>query len=442
MKQRNVVIVGGGPAGRIIAHALHVSGKGLTVTVIKDEELNANRCAIPYGISPKKPPEKYIIPNTLVTDNGAELIIDRVEKVEPQKGRLSTSQAGDFAYDYLVLAAGSKPIIPPIPGIEAQNIVTVRSKDDMLTLRDFAQRYKKAVIVGGGHIGVEVAVVLKGLGLAVTLVESMPHILLAAMEEDMALEIEENLSKNGIEIRTNAKVTEFIAQDAKVCGVKLADGSEIPTDFAVLSIGVAPNTDLATAGINASKFGFITDDFLRTNIENIYAAGDCAEKKSFITKKPIRGELGTNAVFMARVVGANLLGKNKRFPGVINASVNETFDLSFGSAGFTEKAALAEGLEFITGYSEVPNKYPMMDGVAPIKTKLLFEKQTKRIIGGSILRQDHGAVHNVDFISLAIQMGLTLEQLQDFQYTTHPLLAARPSDNMYLFAVRDALKKL
>jgi NADH oxidase (H2O2-forming) len=167
-------------------------------------------------------------------------------------------------------------------------------------------------------------------------------------------------------------------------------------------------------------------------------AGDCVEKKSYITGKPIRGEFGTNAVFMAKVVAQNILGRNKTFSGVINANATSVYDWSLGSAGLTEKTALDAGLDVVSGYSEVPDKYPMMDGVTPIRTKLIFERNTGSLIGGSVMRKGFGAAQQIDFVSLAIQMGATLEDLPSYQYATHPELAAKPSDNAYQFSARNA----
>jgi NADH dehydrogenase len=181
------------------------------------------------------------------------------------------------------------------------------------------------------------------------------------------------------------------------------------------------------------------DRYLRTTADGVYAAGDCAEKKSFITQKPTRGEFGTNAVFMAKVVAQNILGGNKAFTGVINANATSVYDWSLGSAGLTEKMATDAGFSVVSGYSEVMDKYPMMDGVSSIRTKLVFERESRRLIGGSVMRKGTGTAQNVDFMSLAIQMGATREDLLSYQYATHPELAAKPSDNTYAFAARDAM---
>ena len=147
MKHRNVVIIGGGPAGRVVVHALHHSGRGMSVTLIKDEEINVNRCAVPYGISGEKPLGKYLIPNELVTDFGAELVVDRVTNIEVYASTVTLAGGKPVAYAHLVFATGSSPIVPPVPGVRARNITAVRSRDDLRNLRDLAGRHRRAVIV-------------------------------------------------------------------------------------------------------------------------------------------------------------------------------------------------------------------------------------------------------------------------------------------------------
>ena len=438
-----VVIIGGGPAGRLIVHALHNAKKDFAVTLIKDEEINVNRCAVPYGISDKKPVEKFCISNTLVTDFGAELILDTVESIDKKQQIVTTVSGQTFPYDHLVLATGSQPFIPPIPNIDLKNIVNVRSKSDMEQLRKFAKQHKKCIVVGGGYIGIEVAVVMKQLGLEVTVVEMQPHVLLMTMDDDFAETIEAHIIDKGVNVINSAKVTAFEGQDDCVSGVTLDSGEVLPADFVIVSVGVKPNIALAEkAGLETSRFGICTNEYLETSAKNIYASGDCAEKKSFVTKNPSMGEFGTNAVFMSKVVAANILGKKTTFPGIINANASSAFEYTFGSAGLIAKMAEREGLDYVVGESDVMDMYPMMDGVSAIRTKLVFDKTTHKLIGGSVLRKGHCVAANVDFISFAIQMGATIEDILKYQYATHPELAAKPSDNTYMFAAQDALKKL
>jgi NADH dehydrogenase len=443
MKKRQVVIIGGGPAGRTLVHMLHASDQEMSVTLIKDEPINANRCAVPYGIPDEKPLEKFQIPNALITDFGAALVIDRVAKIDTANNTVFTASGDEYPYDDLVLSTGSRPIIPPIPGVEGKNISAVRSIADLSLLRQLASTGKRAVVVGGGYIGIEVAVVLNQMGLDVTVVEMLPTILMATTEPEFIGEVAEELTERGLHLRTNETVVEFVHPSADQVVVKLGSGESLAAEIVVLSVGVAPNTELAAqAGIKTSRLGIWVDTHMRTDATNVYACGDCAEKTAFVTGQPTRGEFGTNAVFMAKTVAHNMLGKKKTFPGVINANVTAVFDWSLGSAGLTEQMARDAGIDVVTGYSEVLNKYPMMDQAGTIRTKLVFNRENRTLVGGSVLRKESCSAHNVDFISFALQMGATMDDLMDYQYATHPELAAKPSDNTYVFAVKDALNKL
>jgi NADH dehydrogenase len=343
----------------------------------------------------------------------------------------------------LVLATGARPVIPPISGVENQAVTAVRSIEDLAWLRQRAARSRRAVVIGGGYIGVEVAVVLHQMGLDVTTVEMMPQILMATTEPEFITKVRETLDRNGIHLLVNQKVVAFEEKSDHSVEVKLESGQVLPADLVVLAVGVAPNTELAaSAGIRTSRLGIWVDETMRTSAEDVFACGDCAEKKSFITGAPTRGEFGTNAVFMAKTAAHTILGRAKRFPGVINANATAIYGLSLGSAGLTEKMAGDAGIETVTGISTVMDKYPMMDHVGTIDTKLVFNRKDRKLVGGSFLRADNCTAQNVDFISFAIQMGATIEDLMDYQYATHPELAAKPSDNIYTFAAKDALGKL
>jgi NADH oxidase (H2O2-forming) len=209
-----------------------------------------------------------------------------------------------------VLALGARPIMPPLPGIDALNVLAVRSLDDLRLLRKYGAEGKRAVIMGGGYIGVEVAVELRRLGLEVHLVEMLPSILSKTVEPEFVPLIAESLQQNGIHVHLGKAVESFGGTATLRPGFGWASGAQIEADFFVVAVGVQPNVELAhEAGVEVSKFGICVDEHMRTSVDNVYAAGDCAEKRSLVSGQLTRGEFGTNAVFMSKVVARKPAGQ-------------------------------------------------------------------------------------------------------------------------------------
>lgn len=440
VEEYDVLIIGGGPAGRVLVHELNAGRYKGRVALIKNEPVNVNRCAVPFGIDGKSSIEKYLISNSLVSNFGAELIIDEVVEHDPKKHTVTTKSERLYGYRHLLLATGAKPYQPSILGVDSENVVSVRTITDLENLRTLVKTASKAVVIGAGFIGVETAAVLSKIGLKVTLVSKYQYAMQSTFEPDLAPQIHQDLISNGVEVVQGAKAIAFTKTGNKSTSVVLDNGIELVADFFILALGIVPNVDLAQrSGIGVSAFGIITDQFLRTTYQSVYAAGDCAEKKSFLSGKPIKGEFGTNAVFMGKAVAANILGFRKPFPGVINANCATAFGISFGSVGLWENQAREHGFEPLVGFSQVLDKYPMTDNASEMTAKLVFDRSTTRLIGGSVVRKGGCVAGNIDFLSLAIQKKVTLEELIDHQYSTHPELSAKPSDNLYLFAAKDAL---
>eukprot|EP01156_Anaeramoeba_ignava_P003429 Anaeramoba_ignava/a222433_32.p1 GENE.a222433_32~~a222433_32.p1 ORF type:complete len:483 (+),score=134.52 a222433_32:127-1449(+) len=420
----------------------------MSLLMIKAERLNVNRCAVPYGISTQKPIQKFLIANKPITDI-AEMIIDRVEEIDPKKSIVKTKKGHVFEFNQLLYATGASPFIPQIPNIKSENISPVRGLKDLRFLRTAAtylhDKPKHATVIGCGFIGIEVANSLQALGLKVTIVERHKTVLSRTTEPEFISTLENLLYEHGISIKAGADVVGFErskTEPNKISHILFSDGTSLRTDFVVLSVGVRPNIELAKkAGIATTPLGVVTNDHLQTNFPHIYSGGDCTEKKCFITGKPIKSQYGTTAVFQGKIIAYNMIGKKRAFPGVINANCTKVYDWGVGGAGLTQTAAEQFGINTVTGFSTTLDKYPQIDH-SNVYTKLVFDKQTRRLIGGNVLRKGDSVAQNADWISFAIQMGATIEDLVNYQYSAHPELNPDVEHNMFMFSAKDALAKL
>jgi NADH oxidase (H2O2-forming) len=438
MKGCDVLIIGGGPGGRTSARTIKGIDPGKKVTVLKDEEVNANRCVLPYVFDGTVPLEKASIPNSLVMGWGVELVIDKVVFIDTKNKKVKT-QKDEMVYQHLVLATGAVPIVPPIPGSDLGNVFTLRTLNDASAILEGLKKSKSIVVVGGGYIGVEMGATLQEAGFDVTLIELLGHCLQNVFHVEFCAEVEEKLESEGVRLITGSRV-EALMGKRSVRAVRVG-GVEVEADLVIFAVGVKPNIDLAKEGeIRTSPYGIQIDESMRTNVEDIYAAGDCIEKRSFITHQPVLGQLGTNAVIEGRIAGENILGKRRFYKGAVNASACLAFDLPFGFAGLTETQARDHGLKVIIGRAQGMSRYPQMPQAKKMRSELIFEESSGMLIGGQIIGGENIAGY-VDLISLSIKNRLGIDELRDLNYCTHPGLADRPSENIIATAAEDAYRK-
>jgi len=243
---------------------------------------------------------------------------------------------------------------------------------------------------------------------------------------------------------TSVKAEKFNG-DKKVESVTLSDKTNVPCDLIILGIGASPNTAMALkAGLEIGKSkGVLVDEYLRTSDEDIFAIGDCAEKKDFFTRKKTSVMLASTACAEARIAGANLFGLKllRENKGTIATYSTKIGDLTLASAGLIEKQTLKENFEIITGFAECPDKHPeKMPGVKPLQVKLIFSKQSEILLGGQVAGGE-SAGEIVNIISLALQKNTSLTEFETLQIATHPKLTAAPTMYPLITAAQDALSK-
>ena len=446
MKKTDVLVIGGSAAGIVTA----LTGKNQypekDFLVIRKEKEVVVPCGIPYIFGSLESSSQNVIPDVGLEKAGINLIIGEVIEIDPENKTCLLADGEKVGYEKLVLAIGSIPVKPNwLNGKELDNVFTVpKDKEYLDRMIRKLQDKQKIVVIGGGFIGVEISDELKKQGKEVTVVEILPHILGSVFDKELATKAEEILIDRGVKVEAGVGIQELCG-NGKVTSVKLQDGRELEADAVILSMGYKPNVDLAEkAGIKTNELGFIVvDQYLRTHTPDIFAVGDCAEKRDFITNKPIGAMLASTACAEARVTGMNLfiLETVRTFSGTISNFATALGDHSFGVAGITEDNARAEGFDIITAHFEGVDHHPgKLPGTHKQTVKLVVAKDSGLILGGSVFGS-HSAGEIVNVIGLAIQNKMTVSSLLTMQIGTHPLLTAPPTAYPLIKAAELALKK-
>jgi len=416
---RRIIIIGANAAGVDAASAARKKDRTAEITLISQEKTAGySRCGLPFVIAGHIPSfnELVVYPPAYFQMQKLNLRLETKATAINTKDKTVTIQTKDGAteilpYDALVIATGADPFIPPIKGREKQGILSLRSIEDGERI-DAAVKAgaKSAVIMGAGLIGLELGVGLMERGLKVTIVEMLPQILPQLLDADMAKLVQQHLEEKGMQILLNKTVEEFLGDD-KVTAVK-AGGEIITADMFISAFGVRASTKLASdAGIPLGETRAIkTNGRMETEVKDVYAVGDCAEAPNIITHKPVCPQLGTVAVRMGKVGGANAAGDYSLFGGVLASAVTRLFEIEAGNTGLTETAAQRNRIEVVTGAISSKTRADYYPGATPIKVKLVVEKESQRIIGAQIVGGEE-VTQRINCISFAIQKGMTVREL-------------------------------
>lgn len=404
MKNKRIIVIGGSAAGPKAASRARRLDEDVEIVMIqKSADLSMASCGYPYYVGGFFDDRDQLLcsPAGVVRDpnfflNGKNIIakvntevtsIDKKAKKVEFKNLIS-GEKGSLEYDKLVIATGAVPRKPPISGIDLDGITTLLSMPDADYLRKVRDegKIKKAVVIGGGLIGIETVEALHLAGIEVTLIELLPQ-LLTFLDLHLAQLVERYVRTKANVILQNG-VSAFLGENGKLKAVKLNDGTELPCDLAVLAIGVMPNSKLARdAGLNVSQTGgIVVDEYMQTSDPDIYAIGDCVEIPNLITKNSVHAPFGDLANLQGRVVGDNLIkGNVTKFNGTIQTGVCKIFDYAAGTTGLSEQNAKKNGITNIeTVISASLDKPGFMNGNLLI-TKLIVDKSTERILGAQVV---------------------------------------------------------
>ncbi|MEV6552758.1 FAD-dependent oxidoreductase [Streptomyces sp. NPDC051597] len=425
MAAERLVVIGGDAAGMSAAsQARRLRGPDdLEIVVFERGHFTSySACGIPYWVGGDVEERNKLIART--PEEHRERGIDlrtRTEAVEiDTAGRrvrardLESGEESWTAYDKLVIATGARPVRPDLPGIDAPGVHGVQTLDDGQALLDTlaATRGRRAVIVGAGYIGVEMAEALLRRKYEVTVVTRGEEPM-ATLDADMGRLVHEAMDAMGITTVTGAEVTKILTgADGRVRAVATAD-AEYPADVVVLGIGVEPRTELArAAGLPLGEHGGLLTDLamrVRGN-QDIWAGGDCVEVLDLVSGRERHIALGTHANKHGQIIGSGVGGGYATFPGVVGTAVSKVCDLEIARTGLREREAREAGLQFVTATIESTNSAGYYPGAAVMTVKMLAERRTGRLLGVQIVGRE-GAAKRVDIAAVALTAGMTVEQV-------------------------------
>ncbi|HEY2723545.1 MAG TPA: FAD-dependent oxidoreductase [Pseudonocardiaceae bacterium] len=458
---RRVVVVGADAAGMSAAsQALRRAGRDALEVVAfeRGHHVSYSACGIPYWIAGDVEEQEQLVARSAADHraNGIDLRMrTEVTKLDLDARRVVATELDggtsyEVSYDDLVLATGAVPIRPDLPGVDAPGVYGVQTLDDgAAVLAGLAEHPQRAVVVGCGYIGVEMAEAMMRRGLDVTLVDRAPEPM-TTLDPDMGALVREAMVGMGITVLTSTPVTGFeTGADGRVCGVR-TESATLPADIVVLGIGVRPATALARdAGLPLGEYGGVLTD-LRMRVpghEGIWAGGDCVEVTNRVSQRRVHVALGTHANKHGRVIGTNLAGGYATFPGIVGTAVTKVCDLEIGRTGLLEPQARAAGFDPVSVTVGSSTEAGYLPGAAPITVKMIAEHGTGRLLGAQLVGGE-GSGKRVDVCAVALWNEMTVAELTGMDLGYAPpfapvwdpvLVAARTAASAVVSTVVEAL---
>ncbi len=447
-----VVIIGGVAGGATAAARLRRLDEQAEIVVFeRSGYVSYANCGLPYYIGGViEAPEALTLqtPESFFARFQVDMRVrHEVTAIHPDKKTVSVKNLGtgesfEESYDKLILSPGAKPTRPPLPGLELEQLFTLRTVEDTFRLKAHidASHPKSAVLVGGGFIGVELAENLRELGLEVTIVEQLSQ-LMGPFDPDMASFLHGEVRRHGIRLALGRTVEGFAARDGGV-DVLLKDAPPLHADMVALAIGVTPDTALTkVAGLELGPRGsIVVNDRMETSVPDIYAVGDAVQVKHAVTGQNTLISLAGPANKQGRIAADNICGGDSRYLGSQGSSVIKVFDLTAAATGVNETSARKTGLDVDTVVLSPTSHAGYYPGGRVMTMKVVFEKETYRLLGAQIVGYD-GVDKRIDVLATAIHAGLTAIQLKELDLAyAPPYSSAKDPVNMAGFMVENLAK--
>jgi len=450
---KKVVIVGGVAGGASAAARLRRLSEDFEIVLFeRGADVSFANCGLPYYIGGVIDARKKLLVQTPVSlfkrFNINVRTLSEVTRINPQKKEvevknLKTSEVYTESYDYLVLSPGAKPIIPDIPGINLPNVFSVRNLVDTDRLKSFIETCKpaRALVIGGGYVGLEIAENMKEQGVEITVVELMDQIM-APLDFEMASIVHDHLRKNGVNLLLKQSVT-ALEGDTQVRTARLSTGQELEVDMVVLGIGVTPESGLARdAGLAIGPTGgIVVDEFLRTSDPSIYAVGDAIQVKHFVTGHDALIPLAGPANKQGRIAADNIAGRPATYKGTQGTAIVGTMGIIAATTGVNEKTLKKLGrTDYAVCHMHPEDHARYYPGFSEISLKLIFARGDGRVLGAQIVGR-HGVDKRIDVLATAIRGGMTVYDLQELELAyAPPFSSAKDPVNMAGYVAANILK--
>jgi NADPH-dependent 2,4-dienoyl-CoA reductase/sulfur reductase-like enzyme len=450
MPRERLLIIGGVAAGMSAASRARKRNPELEIIVLeKGQDVSYGTCGLPYLLSGRvKDPQELVVytADFFRTRRNIDVRLGH-QAVEIEPGRKAVHVlcpgAGPTSlhYDKLVIAAGGAPA-EKVPGVELKNVFTCNDLAGTLRLHRFIEERKpaRAVIIGSGYIGLEVAEAFVARGLAVTILERSEE-LIEGVEPEIAAPVEETLKNHGVQLLRSAAATSITSgAESLAVAVQYGTSGSAPADVVLLSTGIRPRAEMAErAGIPIGSTGAIAvDDRMQTSISGIYAAGDCAETTHLVTGKPAYFPLGTTANKQGRVAGENAAGSNARFAGIVGTLVTKVFELGVARTGLSMQQAREAGFQPDSVTVRSISRARYFHG-KPIVVKLIWDRASGRLLGCQMAGEE-GVAKRIDVAAMALHARIRVPDMLHLDLSYAPPFA--PVWDPILVAVNEAVKKM
>ncbi|MDR0368079.1 MAG: FAD-dependent oxidoreductase, partial [Bacteroidales bacterium] len=448
-----IIILGGVAGGASTATRCRRLDEQAEIIVFeKGEYVSYANCGLPYYIGDVIPTRDHLLletPESFRTRYNIDVrLCMEITKIDTENKmvhlrHVKTDETCTENYDKLVLSPGAKPIIPPVEGVDNQRVFTLRNIPDTDAVKDFVstRSVKRAMIIGGGFIGLEMAENLHNLGLSITLLE-LDRQVFPSVDYSLAKLVQRELEKNRVEVLLQKRVVRFEDIRGEAIAVHLHSGEKIVTDMVILGIGVKPDVEMIQqSGIATGLLGGIkVNEYLQTSHPDVYAVGDAIEVNNLISNKPMLLPLAGAANKQGRIAASNIiLGNKERFEGVIGTAIAKVFSLTVAKAGLSSKQLEHEKTDYISSYTHSMSHAGYYPEALPLTIKLLFSPDDGRLYGGEIVGCD-GVDKRIEMIAQTIQHKGTVSDLANLEHAyAPPYSSVKDAVNIAGFAAENIL---